>query len=198
MVLYGDEARQRAPRAAPGWDARSRAEAMASVRSVMAGTLGPLAALEAVAEEICSQLSATSLSLIALEDGTFWDAIDVGVLPPEHNVFARQTPYSASHYPVATSRLLYSGGYRGANDNDQVLVEYRALWPQVSVGSIMGVSMTSQGKVSGELFLLRDESWTPFTGEDFSVARDLATVVAGRLSLLLAGHDLQFEAAALA
>lgn len=179
------------PHAAAAWNKQSRAEALANVRSVMSGTLGSFAALEAAAEEICAQLSATSLTLVVIQDDQYWDAIDVGEPSPEHPIFAAQTPYSTSHYPVATRRLLSRGGYLGASDDDAALTEYRLLWPQMSVGSILGASLMSNGLVTGELFLLRDKTWAPFTAQDLEILKDLATVFASRLGLLLASDELQ-------
>jgi hypothetical protein len=128
-----------------------------------------------------------------LSQGHYWDVIEVGRQVHEEQQFPYVAPYPTSQYPVATGQLLAHGGYLGADDTDAVLHEYRALSPELSVGSIMGAALVADAQTSGEIFVLREPLVRPFSRDDLELLRDLATIFAARLPVLLAANLVERE-----
>lgn len=173
------------------WGADARSEALTKLKVVMSEKVGARAVFQAAAEAIREAMSATSLSIVMLDEGQYRDVVNVGAVAPEIDSLAQQTPYAADHYPLATQRLLSHVGYIGSDPGDDILNEYKALRPQLNVGSIMGVPIVAQAEVSGEIFLMRDDQLPVFTRDDLEMMRDLATTFASRLPILLASYAIE-------
>lgn len=172
------------------WGGELRLRTLSRVRQAMSEAVGLLPVAESAAEAILEIMSAASVSILLMDEGFYSDLLNVGTLPPGEERFPVNSRYPTSQYPIATERLLDGKGYFSGSAVDEILTEFRHRWPQVSVGSIMGVPIVALGSVHGEVFLIRDEQTPPFNREDMELVADLATMLGARLPALVANYGL--------
>ena len=158
-------------------------------KRAMADAVGLLPVAEAAAASIHETVRATCVTVILMDGDQFWDLVDVWSPGFDYDRFPVDSRYPTSVYPVATERLLSGRGYFTGDAVDEVLIEYRRLWPEVNIGSIMGVPIIAMGEVHGEIFLLRDDMKPAFDRDEMDLVADLATLLGARLPALLAGHE---------
>ena len=175
-------------KASSGWSASAQQEALSKVRQAMASAVGLLPVAEAAALTIRELMMAAEVGVILLDDGQYWDVVEIRNEPSDLPRFPVNSRYPVSEYPIATERLMAGKGYFSGEAVDEILIEYRTLWPEISIGSIMGVPIIAMGQVHGEVFLVRDEQTPGFDRDDLDFAADVATLLGARLPALLSSY----------
>ena len=158
------------------------------VRLALADVVGLLPVAEAAAIAIREAAGATAVGISLMDGSEYWDLVEVWPSAFSYERFPVNSRYPLTQYPAASERLLAGKGYFSGDAADEVMAEYRELWPEVSIGSIMGVPIVALGEVHGEVFLLRDAQAPAFTRDDMDLVAEMATYLGARLPALVASH----------
>lgn len=148
--------------------------ALGRMREAIDAGTDPNQVVEAAARVICEELGARTVTVTLLDDEYYRDLVKVGDFTPEEAVDPDER-FPVADYPEATARLLAHQAYVSGERGEHVTEEHLQIVPPDRVSGFMGVPIVAAGRVRGEVFATRRASEPSFTGDDVSVARDLAT-----------------------
>lgn len=133
---------------------------------------------------VVETMAASSAHITLIVDDQYYDLVNVGDLSVGLETFPERHFYPLDAFPSASRCLLTHRGYLSTDDSEAVR-EYRAQTMFEVPASFLGVPIVAQGRVFGELFLARSADRPAFTREDLDLAMDLATVIGGRLPIVV-------------